>query len=98
LTAIDENEKIITKRELKSNNTKFYKEWYIGYEELVKQFIYKSWSSIMVRSDVFDKYELFTKGLWDRTLVSDIYFFNNIAHNEDIYGIEEPLVYYRMHW
>jgi hypothetical protein len=26
LTAIDENEKIITKRELKSNNTKFYKE------------------------------------------------------------------------
>ena len=97
LTTIDEKSKIISKRDLKYCNKTFCKQWKISYEKLVKNFYYKSRSSLMVKSELFDQYSIYCEYLWHRTLISDIYFFNQIAHNEDIFWIEEPLTYYRIH-
>lgn len=98
LTAIDENSWVVVEKLLKSQKIKFCKKWKISYEKLIKQFHYKSWSSLMVLSEVFNQYTICCNSLWYRNLISDIYFFNQIAHNDDIYWIEEPLVYYRFHW
>ncbi len=97
LTTVDEEWKIIEKELLKWCTRGFCRKWKISYEKLISQDYNKTWSGIMVRSNILDKYSIFSESLWFRTILSDLYFFNLVAHNEDIYGIEEPLVYYRKH-
>ena len=51
----------------------------------------------MVKSDIVEKYQICTPFSWSKTIISDIFFFNQIAHNEDIYWISDPLILYRLH-
>ncbi len=97
LTTIDEKWKIINKKELELNNWIIVKRWKINYNELVSNTYYMSRSTLMVKSDVLNKYPIYLQDLWDKTIVSDVYFFNQVANNEDIFGINYPLVYYRIH-
>ena len=96
LTTVNEKWKVINKKELKFCNWIFSKKWKISYNELVSNTYYMSRSTLMVRSEAIKKYDLIPTFLSDRTIISDIYFFNQVAHNEDIYGIEDPLTYYRI--
>lgn len=97
LTTIDEKWKIINERELKMASNNIWKKWKINYEKLISQIYYMSRSTLMIRSEMLNKYKIHSKDLWYKTILSDVYFFNQIAHNEDIYWIEEPLIYYRIH-
>jgi len=96
LTTVNEKWKVINKKELKFCNWIFSKKWKISYNELVSNTYYMSRSTLMVRSEAIKKYDFIPTFLSDRTIISDIYFFNQVAHNEDIYGIEDPLTYYRI--
>ncbi len=98
VTTVNEDSRIISEKSLKKWNAKFCRKWKISYEKLISEPYYSSRSSLMVRSEVFNNYTIFSKNLWYKTLISDIYFYNQIANNENIYGIEEPLLYYRVHW
>ncbi len=95
-TTVDEKWNIIEKGELKNHTKDFCKKWKINYTDLISNIYYMSRSTLMVRSDILKKYTFIPIFLSDRTIISDIYFFNQVAHNEDIYGVEEPLVYYRI--
>ena len=75
----------------------FLKKWKVDYKKLLSEVIYASWSTLMIRVDVLNKYKICPPFSWNRTIISDIFFFNQIAHNEDVYWIEDPLVYYRIH-
>ncbi len=97
LTTIDKSWNILCEKKLKQSATKFCKRWKINYEKLLNQVYYMSRSTIMIRSSLLNKYKIFPEALWNKNIISDIYFFNQIAHNEDIYWIEKPLTYYRMY-
>ena len=96
VTTIDLEWKMIEEKQLKQYTVWFCKKWKISYNELISNMYYMSWSTLMVRSDIIDKYTFIPNFLWPQTIISDIYCFNKIAHNEDIYGIDKPLVYYRI--
>lgn len=96
LTTINEESKVIEKKYLKWHAKCFYKKGKMPYDKLVSETIYVSRSTLMVRSENIDKYELVPIFISDHIIISDIYFFNQIAQNEDIYWIEDPLIYYRI--
>lgn len=97
LTTIDKNWKIIENNRLKRFAAKFCKRWKISYENLISKKYNETRSGIMVRSEVVNKYPILYAPMWAWTILSDLCFFNQIAHNEDIYGIKNPLIYYRKH-
>ena len=97
LTTINEESKILNKRYLKWRVKKFYKEGHLNYKTLINKTLHVSRSSLMIKSNVIKKYGFKPDFLWKRTIISDIFFFNQIAHYEDIYGIEDPLTYYRLY-
>ena len=97
LTTINKKWEIISNKELKNNNAIISKQWMISYEMLLNNMYYMSRSTIMIKSELIDKYSIYKDFLWKNTIISDLFFFNQVAHNEDIYWIEEPLTYYRLH-
>lgn len=97
LTTINETWNMIEKFFLKSRVKKYYKSWKVSYNKLVTEMLYSSRSTIMVRSGIINKYNLYPKFLWKKTTLSDVYFFDQIANNEDIHCINIPLVFYRIH-
>ena len=96
LTTINEESEIIEKKYLKWHAKCFYKKGKMPYDKLVSETIYVSRSTLMVRSENINKYKLVPSFISDHIIISDIYFFNQIAHNEDIYWIEDSLIYYRI--
>ena len=96
LTTIDEKWRVTEPNYIKQYVKTFYKKGKMSYNKLVSETIYMSWSSLMVRSNIVDKYGLVCSFLWKENIISDIYFFNQVAHKEDIYWIESPLIYYRI--
>lgn len=97
LTTINSKWDVITKRHLKNFTKWFCSKWKISYEKLMDETFYMSWSSLMVKSNIVEKYQICPPFLWNKTTISDIFFFNQIAHNEDIYWISKPLILYRLH-
>jgi len=97
LTTINDESKTLEERELKRCRWIFCKKWKISYEKLISEIHYMSRSTLMIKAETLNKYKIYSENLWYKTILSDVYFFNQVAHNEDIYWIEEPLVYYRIH-
>ena len=97
LSAVDSDWNVIDKRHLKNFTRWFCRQWKLGYEELINEIFYISWSTLMVKSDMVGKYSICPSFLSYRTIISDLVFFNQIAHNEDIYWIVDPLIFYRFH-
>ena len=97
LTTIDEKWETITKNKLKQSGNIICKKWKISYDDLINKDYYMSWSTLMVRSEILHKYHIYSDFLWSKTIISDVCFFNQVAHNEDIYWIWESIVYYRIH-
>ena len=88
---------VITKRYLKIFTKWFCSKWKISYEKLMDETFYMSWSTLMVKSDMVEKYKICPPFLRNNTIISDKFFFDQIAHNEDIYWISDPLILYRLH-
>lgn len=97
---INEFWKTTTKYFLKNQWCKyFYKNESLNLNEVLCSLtpLYHSWSTIMVKSDIIKKYPITIPSLSNHSLVSDFLFFFSVWNNEKIYGIEEPLTWYRVH-
>ena len=97
LTTIDSEWNIINEKHLQKYAKSFLKEWKIGYKKLIGEVVYVSWSTLMIKAKIIEKYWIVPPFSWEKTLISDMYFFNQIANNEHVFWIEDPLVYYRIH-
>lgn len=97
---INELWKTTTKYFLKNQWCKyFYKNESLQLNEVLCSLtpLYHSRSTIMVKTDMIKNYPITIPSLMNRSLVSDFLFFFNVWSNEKIYGIEEPLTWYRVH-
>ena len=59
--------------------------------------VYRSWSTIMVKNEILDKYSISIPCLSNYNLISDFIFFCKVSSNEYIYWLSKPLTLYRLH-